>query len=64
MCGWQECFWASKCAQGELPPVFDAVEHAIDDVSGFVEFDVVLELYLAVLARWDTGFGLGFHKPS
>ena len=34
------------------------LEHALDDVSGFVEFDVVLELYLAVPARWDTGFGI------
>jgi len=33
--------------QGEVPPVFDAVEHALADGSGFVEFGVVLELYLA-----------------
>ena len=58
MCGWQECFRASHCAQGELPPVFDAVEHTLDNVSGFVEFGVVFEVYLAVPARWDTGFGI------
>ena len=56
-------FGRRTCAQGEAPPVFDAVEHALDDVSGFVEFGVVLELYLAFPARRDTGFGLGFPKP-
>ena len=45
-------FGHRNCAQAELPPIFDAVEHALDDVAGFVEFGVVLELYLAVPARW------------
>ena len=56
-------FGHRNCAPAELPPVFDAVEHALADGSGFVEFGVVLELYLAVPARWDTGPSLGLPKP-
>ena len=56
-------FGHRNCAPAELPPVFDAVERALADGSGFVEFGVVLELYLAVPARWDTGPSLGLPKP-
>ena len=38
-----------------MPPVFEAVEHALDDVAGLVKRGVVFEPNLAVFARRDAG---------
>ncbi len=46
-----------------MAPVLDPVEHALDNVSGLIDVLVVFELDLAVLARRDTGFGLGLDEP-
>nr|WP_254778471.1 hypothetical protein [Aliiroseovarius crassostreae] len=54
---------ASKCSQAELSPVLQSVEHALDDVAGFGEIGVILELHFAVLARWDAGGCLGVAQP-
>ena len=63
MCRCEECFWASEGAQAELSPVFETVEHALHDVAGFVEFGVVFELDLAVLAGRDAGNSLSVCQP-
>ena len=55
----EEGFWASERAQAELSPVLEAVEHAFDDVSGFVELSVIFDLDLAVLSWRDARDCLG-----
>jgi len=55
MRGGEECFWASESAQAKLSPVFQPVEHALHDVARFVEFGVVVELHLVVLAGRNAG---------
>ncbi len=60
MCCGEEGIGASEGAQTELPPVFEPIEHTLDDVAAFVEVCVVVELDLAVFARWDEGCGLCF----
>ena len=56
----KECVVASECTQAELPPVFQTVEHAFDDVARFIEFGVIFEQHFAILARWNAGdcFGI------
>ncbi len=54
---------ASECTQAELPPVFQTVEHALDDVARFIEFGVIVEQHFAVLARWDAGDCFGLAQP-
>ena len=63
MCCCEESFWTSEGAQAELPPILETVEHALDDVAGFVEIFVIFELHLAVLARRDARGGFDVHKP-
>lgn len=46
-----------------MPPVFEAIEHALDDVAGFVEIGVVLELGFMVLSGRDARDCLGFVQP-
>ena len=50
MCRCGESFWASKCPQAELSPVFEAIEHALYDVACFIEVGVVFERHLAGLS--------------
>lgn len=59
----QEGFRAAEGAQAELSPVFEAIEHALHNVARFVEFDVIFELYLAVLSRGDAGGCLDLSEP-
>ena len=63
MCRCEKGFRAAECTQRQLPPVFEAIEHALDNVSGFAEIRVVFELHLAVFAGWDAGHSAGFGKP-
>lgn len=63
MCCCEESFRAAEGAQRELSPVFEAIEHALDNVAGFVEIGVVFELHLAVFAGWDAGHSAGFGNP-
>ncbi len=46
-----------------MSPVFEPVEHALYDVSSFVEIGVVFELDLSVFAGWDAGVCIGFIQP-
>ena len=46
-----------------MPPVFQSIEHALDDVARFVEVCVVFELHFAVFARWDAGSCFGLRQP-
>ena len=63
VCFGKESFGATECSQAELPPVLDSVEHALDDVAGFVELFVVFKLQLAVFARRDARDCLGLGQP-
>jgi len=63
VCCGEEGFRAAECAQAELSPVLDTIEHALDNVARFVEFGVVFELHLAVLAGRDAGGCLGLVQP-
>ena len=50
-------------SQAELPPIFEPVEHTLDDVSGSVYLRIIIELELAVLAWRDASIGLGILEP-
>ncbi len=51
MSGGEESFLATECTQTELPPVLELVEHAPDDVAGFAEVLVIVELNFAALTH-------------
>ena len=59
----EEGLGASEGAQAELPPVFETIEHAFDDVAGLIERGIVFELDLAVLSRRDAGRRAGLSQP-
>lgn len=42
----------------DAAPIFEAAEHPLDEVTLFVEVDVVLDWLLAVFAAGDAGFDL------
>ena len=50
-------------ARGDAPPVFEAAEHAFDDVALLVDGLVVIVLGFAVFARWDDCFGASRIQP-
>ena len=61
--GGEESLGAAEGSEREPAPVLETVEHALDDVAGFVEFGVVFELHCAVLAWRDAGGGPHVGKP-
>lgn len=46
-----------------MPPVFETVEHALYDVAGLVEVDIVFELHFAVLAGRNAGNSFSVFQP-
>ena len=63
MCSGQESAVTSECTQAELAPIFEAVEHSLDDVACFVKFSVVFILHFAVFSGWDAGCGFCLRAP-
>ena len=59
----EEDFGASEGTQAKLAPLFQAVEHALDNVTGFVEVDVVFELNFTVFALGNAGDCFSFRQP-
>lgn len=46
-----------------MPPVLEAIEHALDDIARLVEPGVVVNLNLAVFAWWDARGRAGLGDP-
>jgi len=54
--GGHECFDVAIEAGSDAPPVFEAAEHAVDDVALLVDCAIIIVLDFAALAGWNDGF--------